>query len=57
MVGPTMVNHGSTMVQPWLTMRNLLQLELTIADYLGETLTMVSWLTMVNHGWTMVDYG
>ena len=32
MVGQTMVNHGSTMVQPWLTMLNLLQLELTIAD-------------------------
>ena len=25
--------------------------------YLGETLTMVAWLTMVNHGWTMVDNG
>ena len=24
---------------------------------LGETLTMVAWLTMVNHGWTMVDNG
>ena len=26
-------------------------------SYLGETLTMVAWLTMVNHGWTMVDSG
>ena len=26
-------------------------------NYLGETLTMVAWLTMVNHGWTMVDIG
>ena len=24
---------------------------------LGETLTMVAWLTMVNHNWTMVDSG
>ena len=32
MVGQTMVNHDSTMVEPRLTMVNLLQLELTIAD-------------------------
>ena len=29
----------------------------TMEHYLGETLTMVAWLTMVNHGWTMVDNG
>ena len=28
-----------------------------IENGLGETLTMVAWLTMVNHGWTMVDNG
>ena len=30
---------------------------LKVTEFLGQTLTMVAWLTMVNHGWTMVDNG
>ena len=38
--------------------KNILKhLYTSICSYLGETLTMVAWLTMVNHGWTMVEHG
>ena len=35
----------------------LMRLKQLVDWSLGETLTMVAWLTMVNHGWTMVDNG
>ena len=63
MVGQTMVNHGqpcSTMVQPWLTMLNLLQLELTIAKF-SFIQSMVNlgqpWLRMILVTVSMVNHG